>query len=229
MRKLLDCGVCTVAIIIAAQSTAFADNIHSAAVYNGVTKETTLTVTINDQSGTNYDGVQVRCLDDDVVANFGVSAASAGDGWSVDSIQDKGTPQNPQKYVRVKHAGMLNANSAVEITTSVAPKKRGKNGALSATNSTGIPNPKPITGTDHTFLLALGACDLPNTTNCLCSVSAIDCADAGGTYLGDDSTCPGGQCVPAVSTWGAVVLGLLILAAASVVMMRRMARGRVID
>jgi len=72
--------------------------------------------------------------------------------------------------------------------------------------------------------IATGACNLPDGTCRVLSDTA--CAVAGGAYQGDGTACP---VVPAVSTWGVVVMTLLLLAVGTIVLTRtRHLRGSVL-
>lgn len=71
-----------------------------------------------------------------------------------------------------------------------------------------------------------GACCLPNN-GCVLNVASDACVKLGGRYLGDGTTeCfhdPAGDCIPTVSEWGLLVMAVLVLTAATVVIMRRRA------
>ena len=174
----------------------------------------TLTVKAKTAS-TTYDGLQIRCKNGDLVTDF----ATATTNWTIDSIVDKGTEQNPKKFLIVKRSAPIAANQDVVITHGGA--KRGGKGEIKTMSGTN----KGFGGTQDNSLLGVGACDLPNSEACACNVSVDECVDDWrGVYLGDGSACPApGICVPALSEWGVAVMTLLVLTAATVVIMRRRA------
>jgi IPTL-CTERM motif len=71
-----------------------------------------------------------------------------------------------------------------------------------------------------------GACCRPNNV-CTRDTTNDACVKLGGRYLGDGSTeCAhdaAGNCIPTVSEWGLLVMAVLVLTAATVVIMRRRA------
>lgn len=71
-----------------------------------------------------------------------------------------------------------------------------------------------------------GACCLPANGCALC-VNYDACVKLGGRYLGDGTTScahdAAGDCIPTVSEWGLLVMAVLVLTAATVVIMRRRA------
>jgi hypothetical protein len=77
-------------------------------------------------------------------------------------------------------------------------------------------------------LCKCGACCLHN--GCTLNVTSDACVKLGGRYMGDDSTqcihTPEGDCIPTLSEWGLLVMGILVLSAATVVIMRRRAMVR---
>lgn len=78
------------------------------------------------------------------------------------------------------------------------------------------------TGTSEQWSDVMGACCFDDgcarTTN-------FECSLGGGVYHGDDSLCkdaaPGGECIPAASTWGLAAFVVLLLIAATVTLRRR--------
>jgi hypothetical protein len=72
----------------------------------------------------------------------------------------------------------------------------------------------------------LGACCRANNV-CTLDTTADECIKLGGRYLGDGTTScahdADGDCIPTVSEWGLVVMAILVLSAATVVIMRRRA------
>jgi hypothetical protein len=71
-----------------------------------------------------------------------------------------------------------------------------------------------------------GACCLPNN-GCALGVTHDGCVKFSGRYEGDGSTSclhnAAGDCIPTVSEWGLLVMAVLVLTAATVVIMRRRA------
>lgn len=70
-----------------------------------------------------------------------------------------------------------------------------------------------------------GACCERSTSDCLIPVAKDVCLGLGGVYHGDFSTvCPlsaMGDCIPTLTEWGVAVMTLLVLTAATIVLLRR--------
>ncbi len=77
-----------------------------------------------------------------------------------------------------------------------------------------------------------GACCERATNDCLMPIAQSVCEGLGSVYHGDFSTdCPlsaSGDCIPTLSEWGVTIMTLLILSAATVVLIRRRASGRLV-
>ena len=68
-----------------------------------------------------------------------------------------------------------------------------------------------------------GACCLPGDI-CVDGLTRIECEDIEGRYMGDGSACSEFDCsalVPTLSEWGLIILGLLLLSAGTVAVIRR--------
>ena len=196
-------------------TAAVADDIDTTYTYDAsAVPPGSLTVKVTTGS-TTYDKLQIRCKNDDVVGSFATPTAN----WAIDSIAEKGTGASLKKFLIVKRSAAIASNQNVVITHGGA--KRGGKGEIKVMSGTD----KGFGGTQENSLLAVGACDLPNSEACACNVSVDECVDDWrGVYLGDGSACPApGICVPALSEWGVAVMTLLVLTAATVVIMRRRA------
>jgi hypothetical protein len=181
----------------------------------------TLTVTVT-TSTTTWDGLQIRCRDDDVAANFTVVAGAGG--WAKHATDPIITKEGKKFLQLVRTAGEIASDDSVTVTHTGA--KRGGKAAIEAVNTKEAGITKPIKARDKS-LVAFGACTIQGSaTQCLCDISEDECGlKTGNVYLGDYTACPG-DCVPTVSSWGLLVMAVLVLTAATVVMMRRRAMVR---
>lgn len=84
-----------------------------------------------------------------------------------------------------------------------------------------LPGPNPA----DVACPAVGACcDVPNNECTQYSEAECKALGKGFTYRGDGTPCgTDGTCIPTVSEWGLVVMAILVLSAATVVIMRRRA------
>jgi len=180
----------------------------------------TLTVTVTTAT-TTWDGLQIRCRDGDVAADFTVVPGAGGWAKHATPIITK----EGEKFLQlVRTAGEIASDDSVTVTHIGA--KRGGKAAIEAVNTKEGDITKPIKARDKS-LVAYGACTVQGSAIlCLCDISEDECGlKTGNVYLGDYTPCPG-DCVPTVSEWGLVVMAMLVLTAATVVIMRRRAMVR---
>jgi hypothetical protein len=168
----------------------------------------TLKVDVKASSQT-WNKLRIRCKDADELHDFTVVTS----GFTKNGI----ISESGQTFLKLdRTTGGGASDDSVTLTHTGA--KRGGDGAVKVFDGGG-----EVFGAVTASLVAVGACDLPgSSTNCICDISQEACVAYGGNYLGDNSACPG-DCVPTISDWGLVVMGLLVASAATVVIMRRRA------